>query len=95
MAVGLMVRFDGATEDQYRAVHSLTGVDHNPPEGLIFHSAGPIEGGWRIIDFWESRAAFDRFLESGFGPAAQELGNRSYPTPPDIEEFPVHNIIKP
>jgi hypothetical protein len=95
MAVGLMVRFDGGTEDQYRAVHSHTLVDQNPPEGLIFHSAGPIEGGWRIIDFWESRAAFDRFLESGFGPAAQELGDRSFATPPDIEEFPVHNIITP
>ena len=95
MAVGLMVRFDGGTEDQYRAVHSHTGVDQTPPEGLIFHSAGPIDRGWRIIDFWESRAAFDRFLESGYGPAAQELGDRAFATPPHVEEFPVHNIIKP
>src|SRR5947209_1159731 len=44
MAVGLIVRFDGGTEDQYRAVHSHTLVDQNPPDGLIFHSAGPTEG---------------------------------------------------
>ncbi len=48
-----------------------------------------------MIDFWESRAAFDRFLESGFGPAAQELGDRTFTAPPDIAEFPVSNITKP
>ncbi len=95
MAVGLMITFHGGTEDQYRAVHSHMRVDQNPPEGMIFHSAGPIDGGWRVIDFWESRAAFDRFLESGFGPAAQELGDRTFTRPPDIDEFPVHNITKP
>ena len=95
MAVALKITFDGGTEDQYQAAHSHMRIDQNPPEGLIFHSAGPIDGGWRMIDFWESRAAFDRFLESGFGPAAQELGDRTFATPPDIEEFPVHNITKP
>jgi hypothetical protein len=95
MAVGLRIKFDGGTEEQYRAVHSHMRFDENPPPGMIFHSAGPIEGGWGIIDFWESREAFDRFLESGFGPAAQELGDRTFTTPPDIKEFPVHNISKP
>ncbi|MBV9049984.1 MAG: hypothetical protein JOY58_17055 [Solirubrobacterales bacterium] len=95
MAVGLMITFNGGSEEQYRAVHSHMRVDENPPSGLIFHSAGPVDGGWRVIDFWESREAFDRFLESGFAPAAQELGDRAFTTPPDIAEFPVHNITKP
>jgi len=50
-------------------------ADDNPPPELIFHSAGPVDRGWRVIDLRESRAAFDRFLESGFGPAVQELGD--------------------
>ena len=95
MAVGLRIKFDGGTEEQYRAGRSHMRIDENPLPGMIFHSAGPIEGGWGIIDFWESREAFDRFLESGFGPAAQELGDRTFTTPPDIKEFPVHNISKP
>jgi len=49
----------------------------------------------RGIDFRESREAFDRFLETGFGPAAQELGDRTFASPPDIKEFPVHHISKP
>jgi len=95
MAVGFRIKFDGGTEEQYRAAHSHMQIDENPPPGLIFHAAGPIDGGWGIIDFWESREAFDSFLESGFGPAAQELGDRTFPGPPDIKEFAVHKITKP
>jgi hypothetical protein len=31
------------------------------PRGLVFHSSGPIDGGWGIIDFWESREDFHAF----------------------------------
>ncbi|HEX6753891.1 MAG TPA: hypothetical protein VF093_09955 [Solirubrobacterales bacterium] len=94
MAVGLWVSFAGGTQEQYEAVNAHLGVEQNPPEGLIFHSAGPMEGGWNVIDFWESREAFDRFLEGRLGPGIQELGDQAPPNPPNIKEFPVHNIIK-
>ena len=94
MAFGLSIRFDGGTEDQYQTLHSHMQVDQNPPEGLIFHSAGPVAGGWRVIDFWQSRAAFQQFMESRMGPASQELGDRTFTTPPEIEEFAVHNFTK-
>jgi hypothetical protein len=95
MAVGLRVKFSGGTQQQYDAMHGHMDVDNNPPEGMIFHSSGPIEDGWGVIDFWESREAFDRFAESRLQPATQELGDRTFPGPPDIKEFPVHRITKP
>jgi hypothetical protein len=95
MAVGLRLKFDGGTREQYDTIHSHMGVDQNPPEGLIFHSAGPIDGGWGVIDFWESREAFDRFAQSQLQRAMQELGDRTMQAPPDIKEFPVHHITKP
>ena len=63
MAVGLRIRCDGGAQGQYEEIHSRMRIDENPPEGMIFHSAGPIDGGWGVIDFWESRDAFDRFIE--------------------------------
>jgi hypothetical protein len=86
---------DGGTQEMYDTVDAQLGIEADPPEGLIFHSAGPIEGGWGIIDFWESREHFDRFQESRLGPAMGSLGGDGPSGPPDIKEFPVHNIIKP
>jgi hypothetical protein len=95
MAVGLRLRFEGGTQEQYEAVHGQIDADANPPEGLICHAAGPVDGGWGIIDYWESRDHFDRFLESRLGPAIEELGDRAPQNPPDIKEFPIHHILKP
>jgi hypothetical protein len=95
MAVGLSIRFSDGTAEQYDAVHAEMGVETDPPDGLIFHSAGPIKDGWGILDFWESRAQFDAFLESRIGPAIAALGDAAMPNPPEIKEFPVHNISAP
>ncbi len=64
-------------------------------EGFIFHSAGPIEEGWGVIDFWESREHFDRFVQQRLRPALRELGDQGFPGPPDVRELAVHNILKP
>ncbi len=94
MAIGLRLKITGGTQEQYDTLHSHMGIDDNPPEGLIFHAAGPIEDGWGIIDFWESREHFDRFQQSRLMPAFGELGDRAPGSPPDIKEFPVHHITK-
>jgi hypothetical protein len=95
MAVGIRLKFAGGKQEQYDAVHQHMDVDGNPPAGLIFHSAGPLEDGWGVIDFWESSEAFDTFAEQRLMPAVAELGERAFQGPPDRKEFPVHNITKP
>jgi len=95
MAVGLRLRFDGGTQEQYDAIHSFMAIDESPPAGMIVHTAGPIDGGWGVIDFWESREAFDAFVETRLQPAVAELGERAFQGPPDIKQFPVHHITKP
>ncbi len=95
MAVGLRIKFADATQEQYEAVNAQMNAEADPPEGLVFHAAGPIEDGWGVLDFWESREQFDRFLAERIGPAIGELGDRAPQNPPEIKEFPVHNTIKP
>jgi hypothetical protein len=95
MAVGIRLKFSGGTQEQYDAVHGEMNIDADPPAGLIFHSAGPIDEGWGVIDFWESREAFDAFVEGRLGPTMEGLGDRGMPGPPDLREFPVYNISKP
>ena len=95
MAVGLRLKFAGGRQEQYEAVHRHMNVDGDPPDGLIFHMAGPIDDGFGVIDCWESRQQFDTFVENRLGPAVQELGDQALPGPPDIREFPVANFTKP
>lgn len=95
MATGLWIKFEGGTQEQYEAVNAEMGVMDSPPEGLVFHAAGPMGDDWSVIDFWESREHFDRFLEGRLGPAIEALGDRGPQSPPEIKEFPVHNFLKP
>jgi hypothetical protein len=95
MAVGIRLKFPGGTQQQYEALHSHMNIDGDPPDGLIFHSAGPIDEGWGVIDFWESSEKFDGFLQGRLMPAVGELGARAFQGQPDRREFPVHHFTKP
>ena len=61
MAVGIRIKLPGITQEQFDEGHDHINPDRAVPQGLIFHASGPIDGGWGIIDFWESRADFDAF----------------------------------
>jgi hypothetical protein len=59
MAVGIRIKLAGITEDQFDAVNKHVDPTGDPPHGLLFHASGPIDEGWGVIDFWESRQDFD------------------------------------
>ncbi len=77
MAVGLLMAAPEYTKQQYDEVtkkmfgHSPMRADE-APEGLIMHSAGQGEG-YYVYDVWESREAFERFMEEKLGPAIAEV----------------------
>jgi hypothetical protein len=93
MTVGIRAKMPGATQEQFEKVDRLIDLKGNPPKGLVFRAAGPIDGGWGVISFWESRQDFDTFQPriaaaiSGSGVDIQG--------PPDINEFPVHATFQP
>jgi hypothetical protein len=92
MAVGIRIKLAGITQEQFDHVHAQVNPDRMPPNGLLFHASGPIDGGWGIIDFWESRADFDAFaprIAEGMATAGVEPQGA-----PDIKEFPVHEMIR-
>jgi hypothetical protein len=90
MAVGLRIKLPGVTEQDFEAIDKAIGRD--VPDGLIFHASGPIEGGWGVLDFWESRQHFDKFITERVMPAMTEQGITG--AAPDIHEFAVHEYLK-
>ena len=86
----------GMTAELYDQINGRVNPPDGHPEGLLFHCAGPSpDGGWRIIDVWDSRATFDRFLETKVMPTVAELiGPEAVAQgpPPRIESWPMHNL---
>ncbi|HWC87793.1 MAG TPA: hypothetical protein VG388_14740 [Solirubrobacteraceae bacterium] len=94
MAVGIRIKFPGVNQEQFDAVNARIDPASNPPDGAIFHLSGPIDEGWHVIDVWESRAHFDAFQENRIAPAVAAAGVEMQ-GPPDITEFPVHEMFIP
>jgi hypothetical protein len=89
MAIGINATLPGVTAAQFDAMDQAVGSE--PPAGLIFHASGPVDGGWQVIDFWESREQFEQFIAERVGPAMAQAGA----APPQISEFHVHEYLKP
>jgi hypothetical protein len=92
MAVGIRIKFAGLSQDEFDKINDAIDPRSDAPEGLLFHASGPIDEGWGVIDFWESRGAFDTFQEARIVPAVQEAGVELQ-GPPDVKEFPVHEYF--
>ena len=90
MAVGIRIKVPGGTAEQFDAINASVDPGGNPPEGLIFHASGPVDGGWGVLDFWESRDHFDRFAAARFPPAMAAAGVSATP---EIHEFAVHEYF--
>jgi quinol monooxygenase YgiN len=54
-------------------------------KGLKFHAAGEADGGWRIIELWESRDSLERFISEDLAPAFDEaLGDQAEAPQPEF-----------
>jgi len=93
MTVGIRIKLPGLSQEQFIAMYEHVDPTSNPPKGLLFHSSGPIDEGWGVISFWDSRQDFDAFqprIQESVAVTGGELQG-----PPDIKEFPVHETWQP
>jgi hypothetical protein len=88
---------EGVGTNMYDAVQAELDIANNPPDGLIFHWAGDVDGKWTVTDVWETREAHDRFREQQLFPAIEKISgmNPAGGPQPTITEFAVHSYIKP
>lgn len=63
MALVILTEIPGLTREQY--IHVVTKVNEaGVPDGAIFHAGGPVEGGYRFVEVWESPEAVEAFYGS-------------------------------
>jgi hypothetical protein len=88
VAICLIFRVPGGTLAQYDAVRDALGNDLE--DGQISHVAGSVAGDLCVVDTWESRADFDRFMQEKLG---EQMGAAGVPEP-QITEFEIHNSVQ-
>lgn len=89
MAVAMMVDNPEGSQEGYYAVREQLGLEK--PAGGIFHVAGPSpNGGWRVIEVWESEEDAKRFVKERLLSAFEAVG-AAPPPPPQF--WPVHNYM--
>jgi hypothetical protein len=63
------------------------------PEGLIVHSAGQGDQGYYVYDIWESREAFEHFMNERLGPALGEVMGGPPPEGGAPQFFPIEVLV--
>jgi hypothetical protein len=85
MPIAQIIEMPGLTVDAYEQAFALIHPDGVWPDGQLGHVAGPTDDGFRVIDVWESREAFERFEREVLAP----LGFAGAPA----TEFAVHKLV--
>ena len=91
MAIAMLVDNPEGSQDLYERIRKQ--LDLEAPAGGILHVAGPSpNGGWRVIEVFESEEDARRFVTERFGPALEAVG---FAGPrPQPQFWPVHNYMK-
>jgi len=91
MAVAFLFDSSGTTQEQYDQVIETLQRGGITAQGRIFHVAGPMEGGWRVVEVWESQEAVNKFFQEQLMPALQAINNSGITTLQQV--WPVHNML--
>ncbi|MET9721709.1 hypothetical protein [Streptomyces zaomyceticus] len=95
--MAIIVTFDlpGAGQELYDTVidrvtdgRGFTRFADLPNTGLVSHAAGPVDGGFRVTEVWESAEALEEHAKL-FGPILADLGHADLQ--PTI--IPAHNFV--
>jgi hypothetical protein len=92
MTVVTTLDVDGLTAPEYRAVMDELGVEERAEPGIYLHLATPLESGFRIVEIWDHKEGFDRFLEARLTPAGEAVGVQRETA---ITVEPLHNFFAP
>jgi hypothetical protein len=90
MAIRATFTVPGMTEAQYDEVmERLDRIGGASPDGRRYHVAHPIEGGWEVVDVWDSPETLERFASESLVPILLEAGI----DPPDPRVATIHNVV--
>jgi hypothetical protein len=90
MPIAVLIDNPEGSREIYEKVRAELALE--APAGGIFHCAGPSpNGGWRVIEVWETREDADRFRNERLLPAFEAVGAPRPSVQPEVWEL--HNVM--
>jgi len=68
MAVMMIAEVAGQTEEGYDGMLRSLEPSVQAAPGFVAHASHAVEGGWRVIELWRSKAESDRFYAEHVAP---------------------------
>ena len=68
------------------------GVEARPEAGIYLHLTTSTDFGFRVVEIWDEKEGFDRFVEERLAPAGEAVGLEREMT---IAVTPLHNLFAP
>lgn len=90
MTIAVLFEATGTWEQYLEALEKLEEAGWGNPKARLYHVAGPTDGGFRIVDVWDSPEAFEEFGVVLI-PIVEKVGF----TPPEPQVWPAQKIIEP
>ncbi len=87
MAIAVIMDMPDVTREQYETARRNLG--DGMQTGNLVHMAGPTEGGWRVIEVWESPEAVAAFFGS---ETARNAFQATQIPPGQPTVFPIHTL---
>lgn len=89
MTVMMISEVSGQSTEGYESMLGLVGEALRQAPGFMMHTAHPVDGGWRIVEIWESREDATAFFSAHIAPHLPD-GIR-----PKLNFQPLHGVLRP
>jgi hypothetical protein len=89
MPVLMISEVAGQTADGYAGLLGRVGEQMKAAPGLLLHMSHPSEGGWRVIEVWETREHSAKFFAAHIAP------NLPAGVRPKLTFQPLHDCVVP
>jgi hypothetical protein len=83
-----MLRYAGMTQADYDRVEQVLQRNDKPAPGEVLSLVGPVDGGWQVVDVWESPEVFEAYMRDTVQAVLQQLGLRA----PEVTVFPLYDL---
>lgn len=87
MAILMISDVGGQTPEGYDGLLGKVSPTLKAAPGFVMHASHPIDGGWRVVEIWESREHAAKFFASTIAPHLPEGIH------PKLTFAPLHDVV--